>query len=596
MAELNMRKDVPLEETWDLTLLFRNREEYEEERAKARRKAEEIRALKGTINTAEMINKAVDLYQEYYTSLSLVLNYSELASSVDYYDQKAQEDYGWDRMLLSELEGMTSFLKDEISSNSEEVLREAAEKSESNRTFISDILREKPHRLKEEGEEILSLLSPVLETPYETYNMAKLADMTFPSFTVEGKTYPLGYSLFEDDYQYEKDTGIRRTAFKEFSSVIRKYENTTASLYNAQCRKEKILSSLKGFDSVFDYLLFSQKVTREMYDRQIDLIMDKLSPHMRRYARLKKKVLGLKEMTYPDLLVPLDSDYSPSVTWKECEDYALEGLSVLGEDYLATVREAFTNRWFDRARNQGKSTGGFCASPYRKGSFILLSWNGRMSDVFTAVHELGHAGHFKAASENQSILDNEVSSYFVEAPSTINELLLAHSLLKRSDDRRFRGWVLDNIINNTYYHNFVTHLLEAAYQREVYRIIDQGGSVQADTLKSIYKGVLEKFWGDDVVLTEGAELTWMRQPHYYMGLYSYTYSAGLTIATEVVKRIEREGEKAVEDWKSVLASGSTLTPLELAKKAGVDISTSAPLLDTIETIGGYITSLEEIFG
>ena len=591
-----MRKDVPLEETWDLTLLFRNREEYEEERAKARRKAEEIRALKGTINTAEMINKAVDLYQEYYTSLSLVLNYSELASSVDYYDQKAQEDYGWDRMLLSELEGMTSFLKDEISSNSEEVLREAAEKSESNRTFISDILREKPHRLKEEGEEILSLLSPVLETPYETYNMAKLADMTFPSFTVEGKTYPLGYSLFEDDYQYEKDTGIRRTAFKEFSSVIRKYENTTASLYNAQCRKEKILSSLKGFDSVFDYLLFPQKVTREMYDRQIDLIMDKLSPHMRRYARLKKKVLGLKEMTYPDLLVPLDSDYSPSVTWKECEDYALEGLSVLGEDYLETVREAFGNRWFDRALNQGKSTGGFCASPYRKGSFILLSWNGRMSDVFTAVHELGHAGHFKAASENQSILDNEVSSYFVEAPSTINELLLAHSLLKRSDDRRFKGWVLDNIINNTYYHNFVTHLLEAAYQREVYRIIDQGGSVQADTLKSIYKGVLEKFWGDDVVLTEGAELTWMRQPHYYMGLYSYTYSAGLTIATEVVKRIEREGEKAVEDWKSVLASGSTLTPLELAKKAGVDISTSAPLLDTIETIGGYITSLEEIFG
>lgn len=591
-----MRKDVPLEETWDLTLLFRNREEYEEERAKARRKAEEIRALKGTINTAEMINKAVDLYQEYYTSLSLVLNYSELASSVDYYDQKAQEDYGWDRMLMSELEGMTSFLRDEISANSEEVIREASDRSESNRVFLIDILREKPHRLKGEGEEILSLLSPVLETPYETYNMAKLADMTFPSFTVEGKTYPLGYSLFEDDYQYEKDTGIRRTAFKEFSSVIRKYENTTASLYNAQCRKEKILSSLKGFDSVFDYLLFPQKVTREMYDRQIDLIMDKLSPHMRRYARLKKKVLGLKEMTYPDLLVPLDSDYSPSVTWKECEDYALEGLSVLGEDYLATVREAFTNRWFDRARNQGKSTGGFCASPYRKGSFILLSWNGRMSDVFTAVHELGHAGHFKAASENQSILDNEVSSYFVEAPSTINELLLAHSLLKRSDDRRFKGWVLDNIINNTYYHNFVTHLLEAAYQREVYRIIDQGGSVQADTLKSIYKGVLEKFWGDDVVLTEGAELTWMRQPHYYMGLYSYTYSAGLTIATEVVKRIEREGEKAVEDWKSVLASGSTLTPLELAKKAGVDISTSAPLLDTIETIGGYITSLEEIFG
>ena len=332
-----------------------------------------------------------------------------------------------------------------------------------------------------------------------------------------------------------------------------------------------------------------------MYDRQIDTIMNGLSPHMRRYARLKKKVLGLEEMTYPDLLVPLDSDYSPSVTWKECEEYAAEGLSIMGEDYVKMVHEAFEKRWFDYARNQGKSTGGFCASPYGKGSFILLSWNGRMSDVFTAVHELGHAGHFKAANSNQSILDTDVSSYFVEAPSTINELLLAHSLLKKSDDKRFKGWVLDNIINNTYYHNFVTHLLEAAYQREVYRLIDKGESVQAETLNSIYKSVLEKFWGDDVVLTEGSEHTWMRQPHYYMGLYSYTYSAGLTVATEVVKRIESEGENAVEDWKKVLKAGSTLSPLQLAQLGGVDISTSKPLVSTIETIGGYITELEDIF-
>ena len=147
---------------------------------------------------------------------------------------------------------------------------------------------------------------------------------------------------------------------------------------------------------------------------------------------------------------------------EECEEYALEGLSIMGQDYKNMVHEAFEKRWFDYARNQGKSTGGFCASPYGKGSFILLSWNGRMSDVFTAVHELGHAGHFRAANSNQSIYDTDVSSYFVEAPSTINELLLAHTLLKKSSDLRFKAWVLDNIINNTYYHNFVTHLLEGA--------------------------------------------------------------------------------------------------------------------------------------
>ena len=590
-----MRKDVPVEETWDLSLIYKTKEEYESDRKRAEEIAKKIEGMKGTLNTPESISKAVDKYQKLYEVMTLLMNYSDLASSVDYYDSEAQNNASYDRMLISKLDGMTAFLKVEIANNDVETIKSAAALNERNKGFLEDIIREKPHTLSEEGEKLLSKLAPALDTPYQVYNMTKLADMVFPSFTIDGKEYPMGYSLFEDDYQYEKNTSVRRKAFEVFSEEIKKYENTTSALYNAQCQKEKIESEIRGFDSVFDYLLFHQKVTREMYDRQIDNIMEKLSPHMRRYARLKKKVLGLDEMTYPDLLVPLDSDYSPSVTWKECEEYAAEGLSIMGEDYVKMVHEAFEKRWFDYARNQGKSTGGFCASPYGKGSFILLSWNGRMSDVFTAVHELGHAGHFKAANSSQSILDTDVSSYIVEAPSTINELLLAHSLLKKSDDKRFKGWVLDNIINNTYYHNFVTHLLEAAYQREVYRLIDKGESVQADTLNSIYKGVLEKFWGDDVVLVDGAEHTWMRQPHYYMGLYSYTYSAGLTVATEVVKRIEREGEKAVEDWKKVLASGSTLTPMEAAKLGGVDISTSTPLIQTIETIGEYISQLEDIF-
>ena len=214
-----------------------------------------------------------------------------------------------------------------------------------------------------------------------------------------------------------------------------------------------------------------------------------------------------------------------------------------------------------------------------------------MSDVFTLAHELGHAGHFKACNSAQSLFDTYVSTYFVEAPSTMNELLMAHYLLKTSEDKRFRRWVLTSMVGHTYYHNFVTHLLEAAYQREVYRIIDGGGSVQAEVLNGIMRDTLEKFWGEDVEITEGAEHTWMRQPHYYMGLYSYTYSAGLTIATQMCKRIEEEGQGAIEDWKKVLAAGSTGTPEELAAMAGIDITTDGPLLDTIETIGGMIDEI-----
>ena len=379
--------------------------------------------------------------------------------------------------------------------------------------------------------------------------MAKLADMKFDSFTVNGKEYPLGYSLFEDNYEYEKDTDIRRSAFSAFSAKIRQYENVTAAAYNAQLQTEKTMATLRGFDSVIDSLLFPQQVSRELYNRQIDLITTRLAPHMRKYARLLKKVHNLDRMTFADLKIAVDPEYDPSVTIEESKQYIEKGLAILGDDYVSMIQEAYKKRWVDFAQNQGKSTGGFCASPYGKGSFILLSWNNRMADVFTLAHELGHAGHFRLCNGAQAILDTEVSSYFVEAPSTMNELLMAHYLLKTTPDKRFRRWVLSCMISNTYYHNFVTHLMEAAYQREVYKLIDAGDSVQAETLSSIMKETLQKFWSDDVEISDDAALTWMRQPHYYMGLYSYTYSAGLTVATQVCRRIETEGQTAVDDWK-----------------------------------------------
>ncbi|MDE7258029.1 MAG: oligoendopeptidase F, partial [Lachnospiraceae bacterium] len=302
----------------------------------------------------------------------------------------------------------------------------------------------------------------------------------------------------------------------------------------------------------------------------------------------------LDRMTFADLKIAVDPEYDPKVTIEESKDYIEKSLSILGDDYVEMIREAYRDRWVDFAQNQGKSTGGFCSSPYGVNSFILLSWNDRMSDVFTLAHELGHAGHFKACNKKQSIFDTDVSTYFVEAPSTMNELLMAHYLLKNNPDPRFRRWVLSCMISNTYYHNFVTHLLEADYQRKVYQIVDNGGSVNAPVLSRLMKETLQNFWGEDVEISDDAALTWMRQPHYYMGLYSYTYSAGLTVATQVCKRIEQEGAPAVDDWKKVLASGSTLDPVGLAKLAGIDITTDAPLLDTIAYIGEIIDEIEKL--
>lgn len=596
--ELKDRKDVPVELTWDLSRIYTTEEDMFRDAEEIRRLAAHIGEIyRGKLDTPERIEKCLTEYRRVRELMDLVGNYCALAVEVDYYDDYNQQRMGKINRMCDEVNSALSFVRSELMEQPDEVIRGAIAVSEGNRYFLKDILRDKPHRLHPEAERVVSALGQsIYVTPYEIYNTAKLADMKFPPFGVDGKEYPLGYTIFEDDYQYEPDTAVRRAAFGAFSRKIKEYEHVTAAAYNANVQTEKTLSKLKGFASVFDYLLFDQKVGRELYERQINLIMEKLAPHMRKYARLLQKVHRLDRMTYADLKLPLDPDYTPEVTIEASREYIEKGLAVLGGEYVEMIRSAYRERWVDFAQNKGKSTGGFCSSPYGKSSYILMTWNHKMSDVFTLAHELGHAGHFGICNRAQSIFDVNVSTYFVEAPSTINELLMAHYLIKTRQDKRFRRWVLSCMVANTYYHNFVTHLLEAAYQREVYKLVDAGESVRAERLSGIMRGTLEKFWGDAVELNEGAELTWMRQPHYYMGLYSYTYSAGLTIATQVCKRLEAEGEAVAEEWKKVLAAGGTLDPVGLAALAGIDITTDAPLLDTIETIGAMIDEICELTG
>ena len=599
--KLNARKDVPVNETWDLSLIFAAEADFEAAVEKAKALADTLeKTYKNALTTPESIAGCLALYEELEILLYQTTSYTSLAVSADYTDTEAQKKDAKMTALAAEIGSRLSFIESEIADAPEELIRAAMDKTGRAKHYLAEILREKPHRLSAETEKVLAALSPVFNAPYDIYHMTKLADMKFGSFTVNGREYPLGYSLFEDEYEYEADTDVRRAAFRAFSDKLREYENTTAATYNTYLTQQRIMAKQRGFADMFEADLFTDHVTREMYDRQIDLITEKLAPAMRKYARLVGKMNKLDRVTFADLKLPLDAEFDPRVTIGESREYVRSALSVLGQDYADMVDEAYDKRWIDFARNVGKETGGFCSSPYGCNSYILLSWNNRMADVFTIAHELGHAGHFRLCNGAQSLFDTNVSGYLIEAPSTMNELLLAQDLLRKNTDKRFRRWVLSSLIGHTYYHNFVTHLREAWYQREAMNIIEQGGAVNAETLSGIFRKNLETFWGDAVELTEGCELTWMRQPHYYMGLYSYTYSAGLTLATQAALNIAAEGESAVARWRAMLEAGSTRDPLGLAAIAGIDLSTPDALEHTIAYISGIIDEIaaltEEIDG
>jgi len=592
---LPKRHEVDKNLTWDLSSLIKNEEAFKETLNRVISMAEGIeRDFKGSISSSDQVNNCLDRMRELEMMATWLGNYSYLSVAGDQKDMISQERQAKMSNLQSKILSSLSFVQSEILQLDDEIVKEAFEKSENNRNFLDNIIRRKPYTLSPDVEKTLLSLSTVLDSPYKVYNTAKLADMNFGEFKVEEESYPLSFVLFEGEWEYEKDTKVRRAAFDAFSNKLREYQYSIGAIYNTQVSKEKTMSDLRGFDNVIDSLLFNQKVDRSLYNRQIDLIMEHLAPHMRKYARLLKKIHNLDKLTFADLKIDIDPDFEPEINVEESKKYILEALKVLGDDYTNMINRAYDERWIDFVQNEGKSTGAFCSTPYGSHPFILISWTEKMREVFVLAHELGHAGHFYLAHKNQSIYNARPSQYFIEAPSTMNEMLMANYLMKNTEDKRMKRWVLSSIISRTYYHNFVTHLLEAHFQREVYNIIDNGGSVNAVVLNKLKRETLEKFWGEDVEINQGAELTWMRQPHYYMGLYPYTYSAGLTIATEVSQRILKEGDVALEDWLKVLKAGGTKTPVELAAMAGVDITTDKPLIDTINHIGSIISEIEKI--
>lgn len=591
---LLLREDVPVSETWDLVDLFKDDQQYYESIDALVQQANQFHhTYATTLNSIEQINTALAELENILIALDRLSNYAELRLSVDTSNIEAQVLSAKLSTTYGKIVSQLSFVESEILELPEEILQQL-EESCPYQHYIKQLIKQKPFQLSASVEQVLATLSPTLNSPYDLYGTTKMLDITFDSFEHDGTTYPVDYATFENDYEDNKDPEFRRKSFKSFSDGIRKYQHTTAATYNMQVQQEKIEADLRGFESVIDYLLHSQEVTRDMFDRQIDMIMRDLAPVMQKYAKLLQRIHELDNMRFEDLKISVDPDYEPEISIEDSKNYIFGALSVLGDDYTNMLREAYDQRWIDFAQNKGKDTGAFCASPYFTHSYVFISWTGKMAEAFVLAHELGHAGHFTSAQKHQPYLESEASMYFVEAPSTMNEMLMANYLFNTSDNPRFKRWVIGSILSRTYYHNMVTHLLEAAYQREVYHKVDQGESLNAPTLNEIMLNVYKQFFGDVVDMTEGAELTWMRQPHYYMGLYSYTYSASLTIGTVVSQKIKNEGQQAVDAWLETLKKGGSVSPVELANIAGVDITTEQPLKSTIQYISDLVDEVEKL--
>jgi len=593
------RAEVPAETTWNLNDLFVSESAWESEYQAVDDAHQALGVYRGQLGSgAQTLLACLNAVEAVQARLMRVSSFAHLRNAQDGGNPQDQAAMARVSALNARVGASISFVDSEILALPDGRLEQfmASEPGlDDFKRALNDLLQLRPHRLAADTERALAALGDLLNAPSMIYNRSKSSDLQFAPFTdASGTTYANSFNGFESNFETHSDTSVRRGAWASFSAGLKAYNQTYAATFATEVNKNVVLARLRKHGSTTEFLLHPHKIPHTVYSNILDIIQAELAPHMRRYARLRRRVLGLDTLLYCDIKAPLDPEFNPHMSYDDGCALILDALAVMGPEYVAFARRAVEQRWVDRADNIGKSSGAFCASPYGVHPYILITWSNTMRNVFTLAHELGHGGHFGLAMQHQRFVNMRPAMPFVEAPSIMNEMLLAQHILARSQDKRMRRSVIMQILG-TYHHNFVTHLLEAELQRQVLALAEGGRSITAAVLNERKGNILAAFWGDTVHIDGGARMTWMRQPHYYMGLYPYTYSVGLVASTAMSLLVQKEGQPAVQRWLEVLKAGGTRKPLELMQLAGVDMMSPQPIHDAVAHVGRLIDELETSF-
>lgn len=367
MAKILTRSEVAVESTWNLDDIFATPEAWEQELKAIEQDIASVTRFEGKLGEgADTLLACLVAQEELLGRTNRTAAYAHLLQSGDSINPDNQIKAAKARDVSSLVSTALSFIKSEIialpDGTIEQYIKEQPALEDFKRS-LQLLLQTKPHRLTAETEKVLASFGEILGAPYRIYERSKLADMTFPSaLNGEGEEVPVSFALYENKYVESPDTALRRNSFKVFSETLHKYRNTFAETYGTEVKRQVIESRLRGYDSVTDMLLTPQQVTKEMYNNILDILQEELAPHMRKYAALKKRVLGLDEMTFADLKAPLDPEFNPSISFQEAGELIKEALSILGPEYGEIVSAAFRDRWVDYADNAGKRTGAFCSS------------------------------------------------------------------------------------------------------------------------------------------------------------------------------------------------------------------------------------------
>lgn len=595
---LPLRSEIPVEETWRLEDIFPTDDAWEQEFQQVKAMIPKLGEYKGRLGQSpEVLYEALQYQDEVSMRLGKLYTYAHMR-----YDQDTTNSFyqGLDaraKSLYSEASSAMAFIVPEILAIDEAVLRSFLEQYEPLRLYahaLDEVTRQRPHVLSAEEEAILAQAAEVMQATSDTFSALNNADLTFPTIIDEnGEEVEVTHGRFIR-FLESTDRRVRRDAFHAVYHTYEKFQNTFASTLAGTVKKHNFFARVRRYESARQAALDANNIPESVYDNLIATVHEHL-PLLHRYVRLRKQVLGLDELHMYDLYTPLVQDVKMDVTYEEAKQYMLDGLAPLGEEYVAIVKEGLDNRWVDVRENKGKRSGAYSSGAYGTHPYILLNWQDNVHNLFTLVHEFGHSVHSYYTRKTQPYPYAHYSIFVAEVASTCNEALLNDHLLKTIDDEKKRLYLLNHYLEG-FRGTVFRQTMFAEFEHLIHLKAQQGEALTAETLTSLYYDLNKKYFGDEIVVDQEIGLEWSRIPHFYYNYYVYQYATGFSAATALSKQILEEGEPAVKRYIDFLKAGSSDYPIEVLKKAGVDMTSAEPIRQACQVFAEKLEEMERLLG
>ena len=595
VKKLRRRDEIPESDKWRIDKIYETPAKWNEELNKLKEEAPKLKDFEGKLGNKEDLKAFLLLNEKLSRKLGKLYVYAHMRSHEDTSNPEMQSLVNKIDLYSAEFSSYTAYFVPEILSLKEGTIENFINEDKDlkqYKIYFEMILNEKPHILSKEVESVLASVSDCLGAPESIYSMLTNSDMTFGEIVDEsGRKVELTEGNYIS-FIKSKDRKVREAAFKLLFGTYKKYENTLATSLTSSIKNFVFESKTRKYNSSLEASLKPNNIPVEVYYNALKTVDENMDA-LHRYVRIKKRLLNLEEIHMYDLYVPVIECKKEHLEYKDAISLVEEGLKPLGKEYLDIFNEGINEGWIDVYENKGKRSGAYSWGSYDTMPYVLLNYNYELNDASTLAHEMGHSIHSYYTRKTQPYIYGDYSLFCAEVASTTNEILLIHHLIEKETDKNKKLYLINQELEQIRTTVF-RQLMFAEFELKTHEAIENGESLTSEVLCKMWKDINIKYFGEDMNVDEEISIEWARIPHFYSDFYVYQYATGYAAASSFANSILSKGEEAVEKYKGFLKAGGSMYPIDTLKMAGVDMTTSKPLKDTLDRFNELLDMLEEI--